>query len=133
MKNNLILSVVISFAMICSCQKHDSSAEQQLAQRKTELDAGDNTLDEGEHGLVRQPDVPRRSKFVGLVTALRQSWLLNLPVARARLAHVAAFAFCLKCQVNSAISASALIPAHLRLHQIRSFGMMQRMPVTVEQ
>ena len=37
--------------MICSCQKQDSAAEQQLAQRKVELDARQNTLDEREKAL----------------------------------------------------------------------------------
>jgi peptidoglycan hydrolase CwlO-like protein len=46
MKKSLMLSVLISFGMICSCQKQDSIAEQQLAQRKAELDARENALDE---------------------------------------------------------------------------------------
>ena len=36
--------MLISFAMICSCQKQDSAAEQQLAQRKTEPEARDTAL-----------------------------------------------------------------------------------------
>jgi len=40
--------MLISFAMICSCQKQDSAAEQQLAQRKTELDAREDALIERE-------------------------------------------------------------------------------------
>lgn len=44
MKKILILSIIISFAMICSCQKQDSAAEQQLAQRKVELDAREDAL-----------------------------------------------------------------------------------------
>src|SRR5437667_6952968 len=44
MKKNFILPIVISFAMICSCQKQDSAAEQQLAQRKTESDAREDAL-----------------------------------------------------------------------------------------
>src|SRR6266540_2455928 len=48
MKRILILSMLISFAMICSCQKQDSTAEQQLAQRKTELDAREDALIERE-------------------------------------------------------------------------------------
>ena len=36
--------MIISFAMICSCQKQDSAAEQQLPQRKTEVDARDTAL-----------------------------------------------------------------------------------------
>jgi chromosome segregation ATPase len=46
MKKNFILSMLISFAMICSCQKQDSTAEQQLAQRKTELETREKALDE---------------------------------------------------------------------------------------
>jgi uncharacterized protein (DUF3084 family) len=48
MKRNFILSMLISFAMICSCQKQDSTAEQQLAQRKTELDTREDALIEKE-------------------------------------------------------------------------------------
>jgi hypothetical protein len=44
MKKMLLLSMIISFAMICSCQKQDSAAEQQLPQRKTELDARETAL-----------------------------------------------------------------------------------------
>jgi hypothetical protein len=51
MKNNFILSMIISFAMICSCQKQDSAAEQQLAQRKTELDARETALIERDKEL----------------------------------------------------------------------------------
>ena len=39
-----VLSMLISFAMICSCQKQDSAAEQQPAQRKTEVDARETAL-----------------------------------------------------------------------------------------
>ena len=46
MKTFWILSVIISFAMICSCQKQDSAAEQQLAQQKAKLDAREKALDE---------------------------------------------------------------------------------------
>jgi hypothetical protein len=44
MKKILILSVIISFAMICSCQKQDSAAKQQPAQRKTEVDTRETAL-----------------------------------------------------------------------------------------
>jgi hypothetical protein len=44
MKKILILPMVISFAMICSCQKQDAVAEQQLAQRKVELDTREDAL-----------------------------------------------------------------------------------------
>jgi hypothetical protein len=48
MKKGFILLLLISFAMICSCQKQDSAVEQQLAQRKAELDAREKELDERE-------------------------------------------------------------------------------------
>jgi len=51
MKRNFILSMLILFAMICSCQKQDSTAEQQLAQRKTELDTREDALIEREKAL----------------------------------------------------------------------------------
>ncbi len=44
MKKMFVLSMLICFAMICSCQKQDSAAEQQLAQRKVELDAREDAL-----------------------------------------------------------------------------------------
>jgi len=51
MKNIFVLSLLISFTLICSCQKQDSVAEQQLAQRKTELDTRETALDEREKDL----------------------------------------------------------------------------------
>ena len=51
MKKYFILSTLISFTMICSCQKQDSTAEQQLAQRKTELDTREDVLIEREKAL----------------------------------------------------------------------------------
>jgi uncharacterized protein YlxW (UPF0749 family) len=39
MKKIFVLSMLVSFVMICACQKQDSAAEQQLAQRQVELDA----------------------------------------------------------------------------------------------
>src|SRR6266508_564524 len=46
MKKIPILSMLISFAMICSCQKQDSTAEQQLSQRQTEQDSREEALNE---------------------------------------------------------------------------------------
>jgi hypothetical protein len=54
MKKTLVLSLLIPFALICSCQKQDSTAEQQLAQRKAELDARDKALDEREKALTER-------------------------------------------------------------------------------
>ena len=48
------LLMLISIAMICSCQKQDSAAEQQLAQRKAELGAREKALDEREKALAER-------------------------------------------------------------------------------
>jgi hypothetical protein len=58
MKKMVVLLTLIAFALICSCQKQDSTIEAQLAQRKTELDAR-------EEGLVqREKAVEQREKAV---------------------------------------------------------------------
>ena len=44
MKKIFVLSVPICFVVICSCQKKESAAQQQLPQRKVELDARDEAL-----------------------------------------------------------------------------------------
>src|SRR3989454_6203060 len=54
MKKLFVLSMLISFAMVCSCQKQDSAAEPQLAQRKAELDAREKALDEREKALAER-------------------------------------------------------------------------------
>jgi hypothetical protein len=54
MKKTVALSLLIPFALICSCQKQDSTAEQQLAQQKTELDAREKALDEREKALAQR-------------------------------------------------------------------------------
>ena len=68
MKRLLVLSMLIPLTLVCSCQKQDSTAEQQLAQRKAELDAREKALDEREKALAereklavkpRVPAVPR--------------------------------------------------------------------------
>src|SRR5438128_3394063 len=58
MKKTLFLSTLIPLAMICSCQKQDSGAEAQLAQRKTELDAREEAL------IQREKAVDEREKAV---------------------------------------------------------------------
>ena len=58
MKKALFLSTVVSFAMICSCQKLDSAAEAQLAQRKTELDVREEAL------IQREKTVEEKEKEV---------------------------------------------------------------------
>lgn len=57
MKKTSVLSLLIPFALICSCQKQDSTAEQQLAQRKTELDEREKALDEREKALAEREKV----------------------------------------------------------------------------
>lgn len=68
MKRTLVLSLLIPFALLCSCQKQDNIAEQQFAQRKAELDAREKALDEREKALAdreklaakaRVPTIPR--------------------------------------------------------------------------
>ena len=62
MKKLFVVLILISFALVCACQKQDSTAERQLAQRKAELDAREKALDEREKALAtksRVPAVPR--------------------------------------------------------------------------
>ena len=55
--------MLISFAIICSCQKQDSAAEQQLAQRKTDLDAREEALADRKSALdERQKALDEREK-----------------------------------------------------------------------
>lgn len=65
MKKTLFFSTLISFAMICSCQKQDSTAETQLAQRKTELDAREEAVVQREKAVEqREKAVAEREKAV---------------------------------------------------------------------
>ena len=71
MKKNFILSMVISLAMICSCQKQDSTAEQQLAQRKVELDAREEALAERESALdARETALAQREKAIANIRTI---------------------------------------------------------------
>jgi hypothetical protein len=54
MKRMFIVSMLISLAMICSCQKQDSTVEAQLAQRKTALDSREQALDEREKAVAER-------------------------------------------------------------------------------
>ena len=64
MKKLFTLSVLVSFAMICSCQKQNSTAEEQLAQRKAELDSREKALDEREKALAEREKV--RARVLGI-------------------------------------------------------------------
>jgi len=59
-----VLSTLIAFGMICSCQKQDSAAEAQLAQRKAELDAREKALDEREKALVEREKAVANSRII---------------------------------------------------------------------
>ena len=54
MKKTFAAFLLIPFALVCSCEKQDSTAEQKLAQRKTELDAREKALDEREKALAER-------------------------------------------------------------------------------
>src|SRR6266702_3410669 len=63
MKKALFLSTLISFAVICSCQKQDSAAEAQLAQRKTELDVREEALVQREKAVEeKEKEVAEKEK-----------------------------------------------------------------------
>jgi chromosome segregation ATPase len=64
MKKMFVLSMLVSFAMICACQKQDSGAEAQLAQRKAELDAREKALDEREKALVEKEKAVANSRII---------------------------------------------------------------------
>jgi galactokinase len=65
MKRIFLLSMLTSVAMICSCQKKDSTAQQQLAQRKVELDAREEELAEKKSALdQREKMLGEREKAV---------------------------------------------------------------------
>src|SRR2546430_7358537 len=90
MKKFFVISMLISFAMICSCQKQDLAAEQQLAQRKAELDAREKALDEREKALAEREnaatnirkipaDVQRPVRDAAQVKAEKEKRLQQLP------------------------------------------------------
>ena len=63
MKKMFVLSMFISFAMICSCQKQDSTAEAQLAQSKTELDVREEALIQREKAVEeKEKEIAEREK-----------------------------------------------------------------------
>jgi hypothetical protein len=64
MKRVFLLSTFICFAMICACQKQDSGAEAQLAQRRTELDAREKALDEREKALLEREKAVANSRII---------------------------------------------------------------------
>ena len=63
MKKIFVLSLLIPFVLLCSCEKQDSTAEQQLAQQKTELDAREKALDEREKALAERENLVAKSRI----------------------------------------------------------------------
>jgi hypothetical protein len=54
MKKLFALFLLIPFALVSSCEKQDTAAEQQLAKRTAELDAREKALDEREKALAER-------------------------------------------------------------------------------
>jgi uncharacterized protein (DUF3084 family) len=83
MKKIFVLSMLVSFVMICACQKQDSAAEQQLAQRKVELDAREEALAERKGGLdERKSALDEREKSLNereKALAEKQKGTVNAP------------------------------------------------------
>ena len=72
MKKMLLLSTLASFAMICSCQRQDSAADAQLAQRKSELDARETAVGEKERTLdARERALALREKATANTRTIR--------------------------------------------------------------
>lgn len=72
MKKIFLLSTLASFAMICSCQRQDSAADAQLAQRKSELDARETALGEREKTLdARERALAEREKASANTSTIR--------------------------------------------------------------
>jgi hypothetical protein len=64
MKRMVLLSTFICFAIVCACQKQDSAAEAQLAQRKAELDTREKALDEKEKALLEREKAVANSRII---------------------------------------------------------------------
>jgi hypothetical protein len=72
MKKIFLLSTLACFAAICSCQRQDSAAEAQLAQRKSELDARETALGEREKTLdARERALAEREKATANTSTIR--------------------------------------------------------------
>jgi hypothetical protein len=71
MKKLFVLSILLPLAMVCSCQKQDAAAEQQLVQRKAELDTREKALDEREKALAEREKAVARAATVSRDLQLR--------------------------------------------------------------
>jgi hypothetical protein len=64
MKKFFAVSILIPFALICSCQKQTSTAEQQqLAERQAELAAREKAVNEREKGLEQREKLLARRRM----------------------------------------------------------------------
>jgi len=82
MKKLLALSMLIPLAMVCSCQKQDTTAEQQLAQRRIELDTREKALDEREKALAEKEKAIARAAMIpadAQLRALKRDGSSNVP------------------------------------------------------
>jgi hypothetical protein len=76
MKKIFILPMVVALAMICACQKENLAAEQQLAQRKVELDGRETALDERDKELnLRETALNERENAL----AKKEKAAVNVP------------------------------------------------------
>ena len=64
MKRMLVLLMLICLAIISGCQKQDTAAEAQFAQRKAELDAREKALDEREKAMGDWEKAITRSRAI---------------------------------------------------------------------
>jgi hypothetical protein len=64
MEKKFIVPTLIALAMICSCQKQDSAAETQLAQRKAGLDLRQKALDEREKAVAERENAVANSRII---------------------------------------------------------------------
>jgi hypothetical protein len=72
MKKIFLLSTLVCFATICSCQRQDSAAEAQLAQRNSELDARETALGEREKTLdARERALAERENATANTSTIR--------------------------------------------------------------
>ena len=76
--------MLIAWAMICSCQKQDSGADAQLAQRKTELDVREEALVQREKAVdEREKAVAEREKAVANSRVIPSRQVLDAAQAEA--------------------------------------------------
>jgi len=77
MERMALVSVLICFALVCSCQKQNPSPETKLTQRKAELDAREKALDEREKALGE------REKIIAKFRAIPSNLQSRKPVVDA--------------------------------------------------